>query len=448
MKTNFLHTRSSFVISLLAFKSILDFSYVNFIHVIYAEGYQRFHLNIDISNYAAFWLIYISFIPVLRHKFIQISDYFSCTAVIGLIGPMCTISGLDATRPAYPVIISAAAIMIIAVMCRPNFSTFNRLPQLPGISKWAVAASSFMVLFTAFWYVASGAASNLNFDFTAVYEFRSENSELADVGIFAYINIWSYKVFSVFLLTYAIWKKNKNAVLALLILQIFFFAVSAHKSVAFFPILVFAIWFYFRNNNSAIALPITFGITILFAYAMYEFYDAQFFASIMIRRIFFVPAATTYDYFEFFVSSPHIYWADSVLSPFIDYNYSLPLSFIIGDFLLSPEMGANNGFISRGYAHAGLVGVGIYILMLWILLKFIDSITQSGVPLWVGLAVTAIPIRTVLLSSDLFTTLVSHGFLWSVVLLLAIRKRPAALKCPEQSLADAQQRTNRIPLAR
>ncbi|WP_417449431.1 hypothetical protein [Kordiimonas sp.] len=424
MKNKLLHSRGTFILSLILFKVILDFAYVNFINVVYAASYHRFFIEVEIQNYVFCWLIYLSFMPVLRHRLLQVSDYFSSTAVLGLIGPLCTVAGLDASRSLYPVLVSAAAIMVIAVVCRKEQIRLIRIPHLPGVSSWALTASGFVVAFVAMWYVFSGAVANLNFDLSAVYEFRAVNSQITDVGFVAYLNIWAYKVFSIFLLTYAVWKKKKTAVVAIVVLQVFFFGVTAHKAVLFFPFLVFAIWYYFKRNNLAIALPVTFGLAVLIAYAGYALFDAQMLASMIIRRVFFVPAAATFSYFEFFSTTPYVYWADSVLSPFISYDYSMPLSYIIGDFMLNPEMGANNGFISRGYAHAGLFGVGIYVLMLCILLKFLDSLTQSGVPLWVSLCVTAIPIRTVIFSSDLFTSLVSHGFLWSVILLLAVRKDP------------------------
>ena len=80
---------------------------------------------------------------------------------------------------------------------------------------------------------------------------------------------------------------------------------------------------------------------------------------------------------------------------------------------------ANNGFVSSGYAQAGMFGVFLYTVIIGWLLKCIDFLsTKSRYPLWFSLILVVNPLKTLMLSSDLFTTLLTHGLLISIMLLM------------------------------
>ncbi|SPP31947.1 hypothetical protein ARAF_1615 [Arsenophonus endosymbiont of Aleurodicus floccissimus] len=77
----------------------------------------------------------------------------------------------------------------------------------------------------------------------------------------------------------------------------------------------------------------------------------------------------------------------------------------------------NNGFIASGYAHFGLVGIMIYAVILGFILKILDYVTTRGVSVWFVLCVVVVPLRDALISSDLLTTLLTHGLFVALILL-------------------------------
>ena len=198
------------------------------------------------------------------------------------------------------------------------------------------------------------------------------------------------------------------------------------KSIVFYPFLVLGIWFYFRKNNSSLIFPLILIALILFTNLLYFVFDNMLIPSWIIRRVFFVPGDLTYTYFEFFKDNPHVYWSNSLLSNFIDYPYNLKIPEVIGSYLNTGSY-ANNGFISTAYAHANIWGILIYSVIIALLLRVLNNLCFFGIPMWVCISLTIVPFRSLLLNSDLPTTLLTHGLLISILLLFFLRTKNAKL---------------------
>jgi hypothetical protein len=292
-----------------------------------------------------------------------------------------------------------------------------------------------MVIFLIVWYFISGAASNLNFDFAKVYEYREQNASLTDSGVLSYINVWIYKVFSVFLMSHFLLKKKHSYFVLVCLVQVFFFAVSAHKAVLFFPFLVVGIYIIFAKakTKNLVIIPLVYTSIVFCSYFLAALFDYNLIASMLIRRLFIVPAVTTYEFFYLAYDHGYIFWSNSVLSFLSDYPFDKSLSLVVGDRILGDSasykaLGANNGFISMGYVHGGLIGVTVYSLIFGVILKLFDSLSRSGIPVWLILSVSIVPIRDLLISSDLFTVLLTHGLLVTFILLMFYRNKSYVLE--------------------
>jgi hypothetical protein len=213
--------------------------------------------------------------------------------------------------------------------------------------------------------------------------------------------------------------------LVFFLVQIYFFSASTHKSVLFFPFLLVGVWFYFRKTSSLVILPVMFSSVIIVTLFSYLMLDDLWLSSLFSRRVFYVPANLTFVYFDFFSDNPNIFWSNSVLSSFLTYPYDLSLTHVVGRYLGSEEMGANNGFIASGYAHAGIFGVFIYSIIVGIILRFLNDITYKTMPVWLAVALTIVPLRSLLISSDLFTVMLTHGFIVAIILVYLIRVKHA-----------------------
>ncbi|NHW03469.1 hypothetical protein [Stutzerimonas degradans] len=408
-----------FYLLMLAFRFFLDASYFLFVNPVF--GYSGFSLGFSGVTYGLSWLIYLVSLPVLRARIFVISDYFFITFVLFVIAPITSLYGLTGWS-VRPVVVTVFSFFLLFFIVKSSRVKVPYFPVVRQGNNLAIFISSGMMLFLVVWYFISGASFNLNF--ASVYDFRAENAELSSGGILAYTNNWTYKIFSIFFISYFLWKKNWFLVVLGCLAQVVFYGYSAHKSVLFSLLLIFGIWFWFGRSDKAYVLPL--GLIFVFCGGLFFYFalDHLVLGSMLIRRVFYIPAYLTYQYFDFFSSNQFVYWSNSFLSGFVDYPYDLSISMTIGQYEGSGG-GANNGYISSGYAHFGYWGVFIYTVIFALVLRFLDVVTKNSGVLWLGLAISIVPLRDALISSDLLTTLLTHGLIVIIFLVLLIKKNPA-----------------------
>lgn len=409
--------RFGFWVSVLIFRGVLDLSYCIFVSELYEYAGFNFYLNV--GGYALSWVFMIASLFVVDFRLNKVSDYFFVIAVLGVIAPLTSLYGLSG-RSAFPVVVSILAIMLMCLIVSLRFVKAPKIPFFVGGEIKAVALSLIMLLVLIAWYFLSGAVRYFNLNLLRVYEYRELSAGVAGVGVMSYVNGWVYGVFSVFLFSFALLKRRFFFAFVVFAVQVFFFGVSAHKSVLFFPVMVAGIWFYFRKTDRLIIVPTIFSLVVLASLFLWFVFDFPVPASLFVRRVFYVPALLTYDYFSFFESNAHVFWSNSIFSRFLDYPYHLSLTALVGEYN-GTNAAANNGFISSGYAHAGLLGVLVYSIVFAVFLRCVD-IYSKDLPVWFALAIMVVPYRSALISSDLFTVMLTHGLLVAAMLLLLVRR--------------------------
>ncbi|MCW8965550.1 MAG: hypothetical protein OQK82_02520 [Candidatus Pacearchaeota archaeon] len=422
----FLSSFKAFLIMIVIFRISLDYVYVGFVSPVYIDSYLSFKLDFNIQQYVLSWLLFLPGLIIVNYKLTKFSEYFFLSAILALIAPLTSIYGLDASKPMLPVVTTIGSIFLVYLISNGSFIKVPQVPYFRNSQNIIVYLSWLLVFYLIIWYVISGAASNINFDPTKVYAFRDVNSKITDVGFLAYLNLWVYKFFTIFLVSYYLYRRRIYYVILLLCIQLLFYGVSAHKGVVFLPLLAISVWYYFRLTNRLIIIPIIYLLVIFISYAIYVLFEYELIAAMLIRRAFYVPAGLTFEWFDFFTTNEHVYWSDKILSYFIQYPYELNIPHTVGEHLLSTELGANNGYVSSAYAHAGIWGVIIYSLILGYIIKLFNVIGRKGIPLWFMLAITVGPLRAVLTSSDLLTAIVSHGLMIAFFILILFRSSKAS----------------------
>lgn len=415
--TNLTFSRAYFNCAAILFRVMLDASYFLVISKVFAsEGYI---LNFEFLSYIVSWVIYLASFYFVEDRLLKVSDYFFAMALLAVIAPTTSLYGLDVGRPVLPVLVVVFSVYFVSLVVRVQFVSFKRLPTVKYGQELAVGISLMFVSFLVAWYFSSGVM--LNLDFSEVYEVRAANAELAAGGLLDYTNNWTYQVFNIVLMAIALFYRRYFLFIFFLLAQVYFFAASGHKTILFLPLLLVGAWFYFRKTSSLVILPIAFSGVIVFTLLSYFILDDLWLSSLFSRRVFYVPANLTFTYFEFFSDNPKIYWSNSILSNFFTYPYDLSLTHVIGRYLGREGMGANNGFIASGYAHAGFLGIFVYALILGLILRFINDITYKTLPIWLSVALSVVPLRALLISSDLFTVMLTHGFVVAIILIYLLR---------------------------
>ncbi|MDA3926275.1 MAG: hypothetical protein PF904_16390, partial [Kiritimatiellae bacterium] len=357
-------SRLFFVLACILFRVNLDFSYVFFVNPVYAN--MGFLYDLSIYSYSLSWIVYLLAVLITPHLLYKVSDYFIASFLLTVVAPLSSIVGLI-NNGFFPLLVTVSVFFFFRTFQRTfqSGSILSRVMPVPRVMKLSQgrSLSLALALFSVFvligWYFYSGAFRYFNLNLMDVYVFREASSDLARAGLFSYFNGWVYSVFSIFLMSYCLLKKNFVFFCLFFGIQVFFFGVSAHRSVLFFPVLILGIWFYFSRTRAMSVMPLGFSVIVINCLLLYVAFDHVIAGSLFIRRVFFVPAKLTLDYFSFFSVNDLIFWSNSVLERFIDYPYTLTVAKEIGQYNGSGSS-ANNGFISSGYGHAGLWGVAIY----------------------------------------------------------------------------------------
>ncbi|WP_180024796.1 hypothetical protein [Acinetobacter sp. YH1901134] len=414
----FLESKYAYLLFSIIWKIILDLSYVLYVGK-YFE-YSGFLNNFDYSTYILSWILCFVGLFFSSKVINKPSDFFICFFLHIAIFPLLTFISFNAIYSYSTVIVVFLSYILIYLYCNFKFFKVVRVANVkngPIILKYVSFA---LIGYLIFWYVISGAVNNFNLDLSKVYEFREINAELTNVGFLAYLNSWVYQIFTVALMCYALLKKNYLFFGVLCVIQTFFFGVNAHKSILFAPLMIYIIYFYFSSTKALSILPLLLSIMVGGMLVLSFYNPISILPSMFIRRTFFVPAFLTFNYFEFFSNHSFNYWSNSIFKSFLPEIYPEGVSKEVGNYLGSGT-NANNGFISSGYAQFGYVGVLIYVLILSYILKFCDYLSEKIGSNWFCICLLIIPIRNVFLSSDLFTTLLTHGLLVSIFILILVR---------------------------
>jgi hypothetical protein len=401
------------------FRVVLELSYKGFVFPWY-EG-SGFRMVDNSEKYIESWLLYLGLLLLLPAKARRPSDFLICLAFFAFLAPLLIFYGFaDASRWALYCVLAQYAIMSIVKAGRPI-----RVPVVRNGPAMALGVAIAGVVVATTWMVASGALATFNLNLDAVYDFREEAGRTINVGFLSYIVVWVPAVCGPLLLMRALRDRHRTLVLGIVLLHVFWFGITSHKAVLFFPVLVVFLHALFKHSRALSLIPVGMSLVVTISLVSYYATGSLFLSGMFVRRVFFTSSHLTFTYFEFFEQNAFVYWSNSFLSSLVSYPYDESVALIIGNYLNEPNAWANNSFFSTGYMHAGFLGVVIYGLAAGAILKILDSLVSAAVPMWMSLSVVVVPFFTLVTSADLTTTLVTHG-LGFAILMLYLMKVPGA----------------------
>jgi len=400
---------------IVAFKAILDWSYVAYVSA--RHSHEGFGLSLNIVKYSESWMLLLLALGFISKELKRPSDFYVIIVLLGVLVPVYSLYGLEDKERL--VVYALTVSLLITIFFRDV--PLIKLPLIKGSKITAILVAVGLSILVTIWFFLSGAFANFNLDLTKVYQFRRETGELIHVGFMGYVNNWAIKVCGLFLLSLALLEKRFFVSILVIAIYVFWFGVIAHKSTLFFPVLIVFVWFYWKDNKSLNILPFSLCAIVALSVAISIFANYGFVASLFVRRAFFVIANNTFDYYEFFGNNQFVYWSNSLSSAVLDYPYKLSPPKLIGVWQ-GNEAHINNSYLSTGYMHAGSAGIFLYSVLVGVLFKIIDKLVSSATPVWFVIAVTIVPMRALITSADLPTAMLTHGIALSLLLIFLVRK--------------------------
>lgn len=361
--------------------------------------------------------------PFLRQNATPSCFFLNMSAVLIFVPSLVLYSCSD--LPHYFAIVTTLACFVVALTSKSLCMHAFRMPTVTSLALYRAMSISAVLVIIAI--VVLGGVKNINFNIMAVYEFREGAAESLP-GAFGYLNSIVTKVFVPFAIVFAIVNRRWFGLVVLVAISVLFFALTSHKSPLFYPVVVVFIYYIARVRNAPLLMLYGVGFVIvisvvdIFALSHQWGGYSGIFSSLFARRVILIPSLLNWFYLDFFEEMARINWANSkftlglVASP-----YDLTAPKLIGfEYFNRDEMSANTGWIGSGYANAGVLGVLIYSFLIGVLFSFLDAYSNRlGVR--VVTAMFALPVFTLLTSTDLATMLITHGLAVSVLVLMVAR---------------------------
>lgn len=411
---NRLESKIAFLFFFVVFRILLEVAYINFVSPVFE--YSGFTFDLHLIKYIESWIIFFILILVTPSVLRRTSDYLVVYLLAIFFTPLIVFYSLANASREHIYIVFFGVLLIYIFRS-------GRVFNIPLLSNGTAIAFSLLIIGVVgatFWMLVSGGLGFFNLDLTEVYKYREQSGDVINQGPMGYVNVWTTKIFGPMLLAWALFRKRIFFVFILIALHVLWFGISSHKSVLFYPLLVFFLWIWFDKTKALALLPMVLSFVVISVFIFYTLTGDLFLGSLIIRRSFFVPSLLTFEYYNFFSNNPFVYWSNSITSAFITYPYSIDTSRLIG-VELGTDSYANNSFLSTGYMHAGVPGIIFYCVFVGLLFRLIDSLTKVGIPPWVGVSSIIVPAHSLLTSADLPTSLLTHGLGVSIGLLFLIR---------------------------
>jgi hypothetical protein len=280
------------------------------------------------------------------------------------------------------------------------------------------------------WLVLTGGLGRVNFDLLSVYEVRAEYVQR--LGPFlGYFIPWQANVINILILCYGLHKRNLWLLGIAGVAQLLLFGMTGHKSFLLSPMLAVGVYFIWRRRNALFYIFAGASVLVLASYVIFLATNNHLPPSLLIRRLFFVPAANHLIYYDFF-SRPEnsfVMLSNSILAPFIQYPYDAPIPIILARTYWGIDFWPNVGYLGDAFAQFGFVGMFLFSMILGVFLRILDSV-GARLPTNLVAAMLATPAMAVT-NSPLFTSLLTHGLIFSLVMLWLLRgvvRRASAIR--------------------
>lgn len=260
---------------------------------------------------------------------------------------------------------------------------------------------------------------NLNLD--EVYSLRSEASNYSMPVVLSYVYSWTRNLNAIFI-TYYIRKKKYLWAFICLMVQLLNYGIDGSKTTLVLVAIAVGVNIFPELNIRRFNKLILFGFAILpiISLLFYKILGNIWPASLFVRRILFIPVQITDFYVDFFMKNTPDYFRQSFIKIFGIKSVYPHIPYMIGEIYTHTVTSANNGLLSDALLNLGIIGIIVFPVLICAVFKLFDAcITGLDSHMYV---VIAVYVSMTLINSYLFTSLLTHGLLITM-LMLKIMKR-------------------------
>ncbi len=412
------------IILLLLFKAFLEVLYVKFVYEFFS--YAGYGLNINITKlFESYFLIILLYLMLPEDDDVP-SKIVLKLLFLFMVVPFCSFYALTDKERSYFYFFVISFVLTMVVRTIIPAARIKKL-QYGSIAMYAFVTFVSLIVLSVL-IKENGLPTFKAFNLAAVYEVRGEAERGSQ--LINYMIGWLACAINTFLIGLACYQKRYFRLLIPLGVQLILYAYLAQKSFLFTPLAIVCLFIAVRSKNLSRSILIVLVLSLSILYAFRGEDIVKFPASLLVRRVFFVPANVTYNYYDYFSKNEFVYMSNSRITlGLIDTPYKesgVAIANLMGlTYAENINTYMNTGYLGNAYMQFGFAGMLSFSFILGLVLVFVDSCAKN---IDVGLALSAVIIPLQKLSNTaLFSSFLSNGLLIGMMMLWLYEERSSIL---------------------
>lgn len=376
--------------------------------------FSWFFTDLNLTKIIFGFIITILVAALLPYQFLKPSSMFLHLQFILPILPMLVMYGASNLSTNYIILVILAFMLILLIKnlsIKPIFFTNISIDFLIYIFLFL----SFSAI--SLEYISRG---SFNLDITKIYDVRLMNEQANTNSLILYFSSFASNVFLPFALILSVRNKSISAACISILGSLLIFGITNSKSAIFYPFMALFIYFFLSQEKPIKVLLVSSIFLVIFSIITFQEGDLYRIAitALGVRRVFFEPSLINFYYYEFFSNNQLVFWSNSKLTfGLFDYPYHLDPAHLIGENYYGTSLnGANTGWLGSGIMQGGTFGLFLYASLVGLILSYLDS-CKVFLSSKLVVSLTICPMFVMFLSSDLLSSLLTHGVLLSIILL-------------------------------
>lgn len=405
------------IIMVILFRAIMDYIYINIVYPFYQYQYfaQSYSDDYTIVKAIISWLLLIP-IPVLVYRN-AIKNAFSSQVWTIII---CISFIPFTTMYAYNDMKCLGYVILYFCVFELMMDTIPAIRiRMAELSAKILITVIGVVLVVSVWFIwVYYTHCRVQLSIIDVYGIRAEFQTYSMPTLLVYIYSMAMYVIPLYAMYY-LYQKKYQMVFLFIVAQYISFCVNGSKGTLFIMLFSLASYFVIEHYDGYLKV-IPCGLFFGGVIALLEWFirGSYYVVSLFFRRMMFLPVLMHNYYYDFFQHNQYDFFKSSI-SFLGESNYkSIPL--VIGENYMESGTSANNGLFSDAWANAGVIGVVIMPILLVLVLKVADGITED-LPMKLYVA-SAIEVALLYISSSFLTDMLSHGVALMLVVLYLFSK--------------------------
>lgn len=229
--------------------------------------------------------------------------------------------------------------------------------------------------------------------------------------------------------------RQRWLVLALgILIELTVFATTGFKSSLLAPVAIVLLYLAIRFGARAFGALVGLGMSVLILASVLldAVFQQLYLVSWLVRRFLVTPGLAAGRFYEFFSENRFAYLGHSILEGVVDRPYSLTPPYLIGNAYEGRMFSANANIWADGFANFGIPGMLVASLILAAVAYLFDSLVHGRKPREKLIVALLLILPGITFSnSALLTSLVTHGVLMVLVVVLTMPAEPWTIR-PKQ----------------